>query len=153
MSVNLKNEAASKKLPLHLVPPALAEGASLAFADGAAKYEPYNWRDAGASVSVYYAAALRHLQAYWDGEDISADARISHLSHVAACMAILLDAERAGVLIDDRPKAVKTKIPEQEDSASKLSSNIKKEAHIRSAVAKSYINNRITDHILNGGDT
>jgi hypothetical protein len=76
---------------------------ALAFKDGAVKYGPYNWREHMVSASVYYGAARRHLDSWWDGEDVSADALVHHLGHVMACCAILLDALTVGKLNDDRP--------------------------------------------------
>lgn len=100
---NPKTAIGVTKAPLHLVPPALLHFTAQAFADGAKKYGPYNWRDKTVSSSVYYGAALRHLSAWWDGEDLSQDAQVHHLGHVAACIAILLDGMTVGKLNDDRP--------------------------------------------------
>ncbi|MGY5795195.1 dATP/dGTP diphosphohydrolase domain-containing protein len=73
-----------------------------AFADGAKKYGRFNWREKGVTASVYYDAAQRHLQAYWDGEDAASDSKVHHLGHAMACLAIILDAGRHGKLNDDR---------------------------------------------------
>jgi hypothetical protein len=100
---NPKTAVGVTKVPLHLVPPVLYHHTAMAFADGARKYGPYNWRDKTVSSSVYVGAALRHLNAWWDGEDLSEDARVHHLGHVAACVAILLDAMSVNKLNDDRP--------------------------------------------------
>lgn len=100
---NPKTAAGSLKVPLHLVPPSATHYLALAFKDGAAKYGPYNWREKGVSATVYYAAALRHLGAWFDGEDMSRDALVHHLGHVMACCAIVLDAASVGKLNDDRP--------------------------------------------------
>jgi len=100
---NPKTAVGVTKAPLHLVPPAALHYTALAFADGARKYGPYNWRDHQVSASIYYAAILRHLGAWWDGEDLSRDALVHHLGHVSACCAILLDAMSVGKLNDDRP--------------------------------------------------
>jgi len=100
---NPKTAIGVSKAPYHLVPPAAIHHTAMAFADGARKYGPYNWRDKTVSSSVYYSAAMRHLTAWWDGEDLSEDAKVHHLGHVMACMAILLDAESVGKMNDDRP--------------------------------------------------
>lgn len=100
---NPKTAMGALKVPLHLVPPSATHYLALAFKDGAAKYGPYNWRDAGVSASVYVAAAKRHIDAWWDGEDLSQDAEVEHLAHAMACMAIVLDAASVGMLNDDRP--------------------------------------------------
>lgn len=100
---NPKTAMGALKVPLHLVPPSATHYLALAFKDGAAKYGPYNWREKGVSSSVYIAAAMRHLDAFRDGEDLSPDAKVHHLGHVMACCAIILDAQSVGKLNDDRP--------------------------------------------------
>lgn len=70
---------------------------------GAAKYGAYNWRSKKVRRMVYLAAALRHLAADLDGEEIDSESGQPHLAHALACMAILLDARSTGNLIDDRP--------------------------------------------------
>jgi hypothetical protein len=74
-----------------------------AMMDGARKYEPFNWRRQNVSSSIYYDAALRHLMAWFDGEEIAEDSGVHHLGHVMACCAILLDAQAQGTLNDNRP--------------------------------------------------
>lgn len=101
---NPKTLAGSKKVPLHLIPPSAKHFLAMAMEDGASKYGPYNWRDIPISVSPYYAAAQRHLDAFWDGEDTAPDSKVNHLAHAMACCAILLDAMTCGALVDDRPK-------------------------------------------------
>jgi hypothetical protein len=75
-----------------------------AFADGAKKYGPANWREDPVSTSTYINAAYRHILAYFDGGETSAeDSGVHHLGHAAACLGIILDAEEQGTLVDDRP--------------------------------------------------
>lgn len=100
---NPKTVVGASKIPLHLVPPSAKHYLAEALADGANKYGPYNWRDSQISVSVYVAAAFRHIDAYWDGQDKAQDSGVHHLAHAMACMALLLDAAGVGMLIDDRP--------------------------------------------------
>lgn len=100
---NPKTSIGATKVPLHLVPPSAKHYLALAFKDGAAKYGPYNWREKKVSMSVYYAAAMRHMDALWDGEDLSEDAKVHHAAHAMACMAIIVDAMSIGMLNDDRP--------------------------------------------------
>lgn len=102
---NPKTLIGSSKIPLHLVPPSAKHFLAEALADGARKYGPYNWRDAAISVSVYKAAAERHMDAFWDGEDFAVDSGVHHIAHAMACMALLLDAMTVGKLNDDRPTA------------------------------------------------
>lgn len=99
---NPKDAIGSDKLPLHLFPAvARAEGA-LALLDGAMKYGRMNWRVAGVRASIYYDAACRHLDAWFEGEDAADDSGVTHLGHALACLAILVDAKAAGMLRDDR---------------------------------------------------
>lgn len=100
---NPKTIMGVQKVPLHLVPPSSTHYLALAFKDGATKYGPYNWRDKTVSSSIYVGAAKRHIDAWLDGENLSADAKVHHLAHAMACLAIILDAESVGKLNDDRP--------------------------------------------------
>lgn len=100
---NPKTAFGAKKLPLELVPPSAVHALAEAFADGAKKYGPYNWREKSISSSIYYGAALRHLQSWWDGEDLAEDSGINHLHHALACIAMLIDGGSVGKLNDNRP--------------------------------------------------
>lgn len=73
--------------------------------DGARKYGPYNWRDNAVLARVYIAAAIRHINMWAAGEELADDSSVHHLGHAIACMAILLDAQVTGNLIDDRAKS------------------------------------------------
>lgn len=101
---NPKTALGAQKPTLWVIPPTglLALGGVMAL--GARKYGPFNWRDKSISSTVYYDAALRHLLSWLDGETIDPESGQSHLGHVMACCAILLDAEANGVLNDNRPK-------------------------------------------------
>ncbi len=114
------------KAPLHLVPPALVEGAAEAFANGAEKYGPFNWREKQISSSVYYAACLRHLHAWYDradAGDLAPDSGVHHVKHAVACLAMILDTMGTDLLNDNRPPARK---PCQADTTQSTSSSTKK---------------------------
>jgi hypothetical protein len=100
---NPKTLVGAKKVPLHLVPPSAKHYLALALENGATKYGPYNWRDAKISISTYKSALERHMDAYWDGEDVAPDSGIHHVAHAMACCALILDAYSIGMLVDDRP--------------------------------------------------
>lgn len=105
---NPKTAMGAKKPDLSVVPPSAELHMALAMMNGAKKYGPFNWRESPISARPYIAAARRHLLAYLDGEDFSADTEeeglpVHHLAHVMACCAILLDATEIGTLNDDRP--------------------------------------------------
>jgi len=71
---------------------------------GAEKYGAYNWRERNVSVSTYVAAAERHIRAYFERQNIDPESGHHHLGHAMACLAILIDADAFGCLVDDRPK-------------------------------------------------
>lgn len=104
---NPKTVFGVSKSPLHLIPPPALLALADVFGLGARKYGAYNWRTKKVSASVYQAAALRHLLAWWDGEDLDAESRRTHLAHAMACCAILIDAEAHDALNDDRPPSEK----------------------------------------------
>lgn len=99
---NLKTVAAVGKPGITAVPPVAIFALGAAMQDGVNKYEKYNWREAGATVSVFVDAMGRHLLAYYAGENYAGDSKIHHLAHLMAGCAILLDAELHGKLNDDR---------------------------------------------------
>lgn len=100
---NPKTQFGLKKVPMHLVPPIAIAQCALAFENGAGKYGPFNWREKTISSTVYYGAAMRHLQAWYDGEDYAPDSGVHHLAHVMACCAMVLDGQSIGKLNDNRP--------------------------------------------------
>ena len=102
-TTNPKDLIGLTKAPLRLVPPALIIETAPAMANGASKYGAYNWREHAVSVSVYLEALMRHVLAYWDGEEVATDSGVKHLAHASACLAIIFDAAAVGKLIDDRP--------------------------------------------------
>ena len=101
---NPKSAYGIKKPPLHLIPPAAKVEHAAAMGVGAQKYGPYNWRETAVAASVYVAAAERHIDAWWDGEDLDPETLVNHLGHAMACCGILIDAIATGNLIDDRPQ-------------------------------------------------
>lgn len=71
---------------------------------GEDKYGAFNWQDKPVDATTYYSAAMRHLMSWYAGEDIDQESGASHLAHARACEGILIDAQRSGTLIDNRPK-------------------------------------------------
>ncbi len=100
---NPKDAIGSRKPGLSAIPmPALFE-IGAAMIDGGCKYGRHNYRVAGVRASIYLDALMRHIAAWWEGEECAKDSKIPHLAHAIACMVILRDAERQGKLYDDRP--------------------------------------------------
>jgi hypothetical protein len=99
---NPKDAIGSDKIPLHLWPETASILGSLAFLEGALKYGRSNYRAIGVRSSIYYDACRRHITKWFEGEDVDEDSGLPHLSHALACLAILVDAQAAGKLNDDR---------------------------------------------------
>lgn len=102
LSMNPKDLIGIKKPSVHFVPPVALFEMGRAMTDGGAKYGAMNWREHKVTGSVYYDAAMRHIMAWWDGEETAADSGVHHLGHAMACFAIMLDAQHGGTLNDDR---------------------------------------------------
>jgi hypothetical protein len=100
---NPKDKYGLAKVPLGLVPASSIIYQALAQRDGAGKYGPFNWREKPIKVSIFYDAALRHLLAWWDREELAEDSGVPHLGHALACIGIIIDAIEFGNVIDDRP--------------------------------------------------
>ncbi|ATI15718.1 hypothetical protein [Bordetella phage vB_BbrM_PHB04] len=99
---NPKDAIGSGKLPLHLWPTTATALGALGLLDGMLKYGRSNFREIGVRASIYYDAACRHLNAWFEGEEVDPDSGLPHLAHALACLAILVDAQAAGKLNDDR---------------------------------------------------
>lgn len=102
-TTNPKDIFGDKKAPLHLIPSSPLARLAMVMKLGAKKYGPYNWREKDVRLTVYLAAAERHLRAILDGESIDPESMMPHAAHVMACMAIIIDANDIGKLVDDRP--------------------------------------------------
>jgi hypothetical protein len=103
-STNPKRAFGVKKPSAQFIPPVALIEESVVMALGAAKYGAFNWQDDPVDATTYYSAAIRHLLQWFSGEDRDPESGASHLAHVRACMAILIDSQASGLLVDDRPK-------------------------------------------------
>lgn len=70
--------------------------------NGALKYGRSNFRVEPVRASIYHDALLRHMAAWFDGEETDPDDGVPHLAAALANLAILADAQVHGTLIDDR---------------------------------------------------
>lgn len=95
----------SGKSPLDLLPtyPLLEIAKVLDF--GAKKYEKQNWRK-GMSWSRLIGAALRHITAWNEGEDLDPETGLSPLAHASCCLLFLQEYQKINSGVDDRYKGV-----------------------------------------------
>lgn len=102
-----KQEAGSKfdagKARIDLIAPEMLIGTAEILDFGAKKYGERNW-EAGMSWSRPFAALMRHMWAWWAGEEKDAETGKSHLFHAACCLMFLIAFEARKVGKDDRAK-------------------------------------------------
>lgn len=93
----------SGKVMMELIPPELLEAVGTILTFGAQKYAARNWEQ-GMDWSRVYGALLRHLNAWWGGEELDPETGKSHLWHAGCCIAFLITYEQRQVGTDDRPE-------------------------------------------------
>lgn len=93
---------------LDLIPPEAINEIARAFTHGSVKYGDHNWRE-GICTSRLYGATLRHLNAYWGGEDIDEDSGLHHLALAGAEICMLISSQK----YDDRYRAKGEKVDEK----------------------------------------
>lgn len=91
------------KLPWHLLPGDAVEEVVRVLQFGAGKYGERNW-ERGMAWSRPFAAAMRHLWAWWRGDDSDPETGLSHLAHALCCIMFLMAYVNRGVGTDDRPR-------------------------------------------------
>jgi len=92
------------KDPLEFIELSLLAGEARVLAHGASKYGVRNWLIDPILASTYQGAILRHLQAWFAGEDNDKDSGESHLDHIKACCTVMRSAQVNGTLLDDRDR-------------------------------------------------
>lgn len=100
---NPKDIVGIRKAPMSTVPANVMAEVGVAMLEGAAKYGRHNYRVAGVRASVYYDGVMRHLMAWWEGEDIDPDSGMSHIVKAITSLAVLRDAMHQSMWADDRP--------------------------------------------------
>jgi len=100
---NPKDIVGIEKTPFSTISMAVFAEVGVAMLEGALKYGRHNYRSIGVRTSVYVDATMRHVTAYWEGEDIDPDSKISHLTKAISSLMVLRDAEIRHKVYDDRP--------------------------------------------------
>ena len=102
------------KLRFDLLPPKALELLAEVYTSGAKKYEDRNM-EMGMSWGRVFGAAMRHLWAFWRGEDKDAESGLYHLAHAAWCCLTLLDyvSHKQFKKFDDRAVNGSVRLKEQ----------------------------------------
>ena len=100
---NPKDAVGSKKVSMSVLPANVLMEVALGLQEGALKYGRHNYRAVGVRASVYYDATLRHLMAFWEGEDIDPDSQLSHVTKAISSLIVLRDSMLRENWTDDRP--------------------------------------------------
>lgn len=91
------------KVRMELIPPELLVAVGDVLTFGAEKYADRNWEH-GLKWSRPFGALMRHMWAWWGGEQKDPETGRSHLWHAACCIAFLVAYEERGDGEDDRWK-------------------------------------------------
>lgn len=100
---NPKDAVGIAKAPMSTVSSPVIMEMGLAMMEGARKYGRHNYRAVGVRASVYYDALMRHMMAWWEGEDIDPDSGLCHITKALTCLAVLRDSMIMENWKDDRP--------------------------------------------------
>lgn len=97
-----------QKNRLELLPPFALEEIAKGFTFGAKKYDAFNYVSGdGLAYSRIYGALLRHLSAWYRGEELDPESGLPHLTHAGCCLMMLMETIQAHPDNDDRPKHYK----------------------------------------------
>lgn len=91
------------KPPMSTVSQLVLMEVGVAMLEGAEKYGRHNYRAVGVRSSVYYDAAMRHLNAWWEGQDTDPQSGMHHVTKAITSLVVLRDAMLMGMVTDDRP--------------------------------------------------
>lgn len=98
----------SEKLRYDLIPASTLHALATILTFGATKYGDRNW-EKGLAWGRVFGALMRHLWAWWNGENVDLETRKSHLWHAQCCLSFLIEYETSHPKLDDRPKTTKAK--------------------------------------------
>lgn len=73
-----------------LIPEGVMEEVLQVLEYGAKKYAPDNWKHVPDATTRYYDAAMRHMDAWWQGESYDGETNRSHLAHAMCCLMFLI---------------------------------------------------------------
>lgn len=100
---NPKDMVGIRKAGQSAVPQNVMAEVGVAMLEGALKYGRHNYRAVGVRASVYYDGTRRHLDDWWEGEDLDPDSQLSHITKAITSLTVLRDSMMRGNWTDDRP--------------------------------------------------
>lgn len=86
-----------------LIPPGPLTALAEVYSMGAAKYSARQWEH-GMEWGRLYAAAQRHMNAFWAGQDLDEESALPHLAHAAWNLFALMEYMETHLELDDRPQ-------------------------------------------------
>jgi len=89
------------KLMYDLTPWRAVRGVVTVLTYGAKKYGAHNW-EKGIKVSRLFAAAMRHLTAFWLGEDTDTESGLPHIDHAICDLMMMREMFSLHPEMDDR---------------------------------------------------
>ena len=95
------------KIRFDLIPPEIEEELARVVTYGANKYGARNC-EKGFGYGRLYAAARRHLNAFWSGEDRDKESGLPHLSHALWNIGMLIVQQQRRIGEDDRSQGQTT---------------------------------------------
>lgn len=101
--MNPKDIVGVRKRPSSVVSQAVMQEVAVGILEGALKYGRHNYRVIPIQYSIYYDATRRHLDDWWEGDDIDEDSGLSHVTKAIASLVVLRDAMIQNKVVDDRP--------------------------------------------------
>jgi hypothetical protein len=85
------------KPKINLIPPSAILEVAQVMTNNEEKHGKENWKNV--SWSDHYAAAQRHLLAFWNGTDVDPDGGLRHLAHACTRIIMLMNVS---TVLDDR---------------------------------------------------
>lgn len=103
---NPKSKAALVKLSSSCISQLVMMELTVAMGEGSIKYGRHNYREEGVLYSTYYDATRRHLDWFWEGQDIDVASGLHHVTKAISSLIVLRDAMIMGLAIDNRPPSL-----------------------------------------------
>lgn len=65
---------------------------------GAQKYDDHNWKKVPNLRARYYNAVKRHIDDWWEGEQLDSESGYHHLAHAMCCLIFLMQVEKEEII-------------------------------------------------------